>query len=291
MTTAKSKAPKTPKPSRSQYEIRLDSGKLAHLTRVTTILDWTIKGDGFGAMAYYGGGLFSKFLFPDLDDEAREGVVQLWKESEHDPNRTLRETSKRGGKAHKLFEHLCQGVAVLQTTEAPWRVEYLEERYMEAENELLAPEDFIATEYDAGVCKVFHELFQHLDINEMLSETRVYYIDHEDEVGKGIDDCPDDICTHGYAGTLDGLIPQYYVMLDMKTNKGDARWSAYPQMAFYGKAAEQRGLIDGPIQKQMVVIPRPDGEYELFDDKFVDTGIVQPILDLYRYRRAWGPKS
>jgi hypothetical protein len=67
-------------------------------------------------------------------------------------------------------------------------------------------------------------------------------------------------------------------------------------MAFYGKAAEQMGLIDGPIEKQIVIIPRPrpneEGKmYDLYDDKFVDSGIVAPILELYRYRRAWGPRA
>jgi hypothetical protein len=79
-------------------------------------------------------------------------------------------------------------------------------------------------------------------------------------------------------------------MIDMKTNKGDARWAAYPQMAMYGRAALQRGLIDGPIEKQIVVIPRPDGGYDNFDDRFAGDEIVDPILEIYKQRRAWGPK-
>jgi hypothetical protein len=285
---------KTPKPSRSQYEITSPSGKAAHLTRVTTILNWVIEGDGFGAMPYYGAGLFANFLFPDLDDEERDGVIAVWKESEWEPNRVLRATSKRGEQAHKLYEHLCRGVATVDLDPAVgmWYVRYDAEAWSEYEDAPVegVPLDFYATEYDAGVCEAYHEVFQHLDPHEIISESRVHWTEHE------IDDCPDEICTHGYAGTLDSLLPDDRIMIDCKTNKGEARWKAYPQMSFYGKAAEQMGLISGPIEKQIVFIPRPTPNekgkmYDLYDDKFVDTGIVQPILDLYRYRRAWGPRA
>jgi hypothetical protein len=66
-------------------------------------------------------------------------------------------------------------------------------------------------------------------------------------------------------------------------------------MAMYGRAALQRGLIDEPIEKQLVVIPRPtpneDGKmYDIFDDRFVGDEVVDPILELYKIRRAWGPR-
>ncbi len=275
---------KTPKPTRSQYAIESD-GKKAFLTRVTTILDWTIKGDGFGAMPYYGAGLLAQFLFDDLDEEAREGVMELWKQSEFDPNKTLRRRADEGSQAHKLFEHLCQGAAVLMSDEPPWRVTYEQQMYFEIEGIKEVPLDFIAAEYDAGACAAYHELFQYLDPGELLSEQRVYWTEHP------IHECPDDICTHGFAGTADAIMPLHRVMGDMKTNKGDARWSAYPQMAMYGLAAEQMGLIHGPIVKQIVIIPRPDGTFDIFDDKFVGTEIVPLILELYRIRKAWGPKG
>lgn len=281
--TTRTKKPKVAKPSRSQYEITSESGKRAFLDRVTTVLDWTIKGDGFGAMPYYGARLFSDFLFPDLDEEEKDGVMQLWKQSPHSPYEELKRTQERGTAAHKLHEHLLLGIAGLTSSVPQWYVRYNRERWAEHEERPIeeAPMDFVATEYDAGACKLYFEVTQHF---EVMSETRVYYTDHP------IDDCPDEICTHGYAGTLDGLVVDELLMFDMKTNKGDARWSAYPQMAFYGRAALQRGLIPKPIERQVVAIPRPDGDYDLFNDKFVGEEVVDPIRTLYKIRRAWGPK-
>lgn len=280
---AKPKAPKIAKPKSSQYEITSESGKRAFLDRVTTVLDWTIKGDGFGAMPYYGANLLLDFLLPDCDQEVKDGVAQLWKGSPHSPYARLKEAADRGEAAHTLHEHLILGIAVLTTEGPPWRVHYYREKWATHEERPVeeAPMDFVAVEYDAGTCKLYHEVTRFFDV---VSEQRVFYTDHD------IDDCPDEICTHGYAGTLDGLVVDELLMFDMKSNKGDARWAAYPQMAFYGRAALQRGLIPAPIQRQVVAIPRPDGEYEIFNDKFVDEGIVDPIRALYKYRRAWGPK-
>lgn len=283
-TRKRTTKPKIAKPGRAQYEVTSERGKRAFLDRVTTVLDWTIKGDGFGAMPYYGAGLFSQFLFDGyLDEEERDGLMELWKKSSFSPYATLKAAADRGTAAHALHEHLILGIATLESDEPPWRVRYDAERWAAHEErpEKDAPMPFVASEYDAGSCKLFHEITQHFDVQ---SETRVWYTDHP------IDDCPDEICTHGYAGTLDGLVVDELLMFDMKTNKGDARWSAYPQMAFYGRAALQRGLIPAPIERQVVAIPRPDGDYELFTDKFVDEGIVDPIRALYKYRRAWGPK-
>lgn len=279
----RTKRPKIAKPSQSQYEITSEGGKRAFLDRVTTILDWTIKGDGFGAMPYYGAGLLLDFLLPECDQEEKDGVMQLWKGSPDSPYARLKATADRGTAAHRLHEHLILKIAWLDPGYDGWFVRYNRERWAEHEGRPVeeAPMDFIAIEYDAGTCKLYHEVTQHFDF---IPETRVYYTDHP------IDDCPDDICTHGYAGTLDGLVVAELLMCDMKSNKGDARWSAYPQMSFYGKAALQRGLIPAPIERQVVVIPRPDGEYDIFNDKFVDDGIVDPIRALYKYRRAWGPK-
>jgi hypothetical protein len=268
-----------PKLTRGGYELEVNEHP-ARLVRVTTVLEWTIKGDGFGAMSYFGGGLFANFLFPDLDDEEREGVLAVWKESAWDPNRKLKADGMRGQQAHTLFERLCQHkVELLGQSDALgddyalWNLRHPDGK------------EFLVEGYDAGVCKAYHEIFQHLDPEELMSETRVHWTEHP------IDECPDEVCNHGFAGTFDALWPSERVMLDMKTHKGEARWSAFPQMAMYGLAAEQMGLIDGPIEKQIVVIPRPDGEYEMYDDKFVDDGIVAPILELYRYRRAWGPRA
>jgi hypothetical protein len=285
--------PKVKKPGRHQYEVTSESGKKAFLDRVTTVLDWTIKGDGFGAMPYYGAGLLLDFLLPELDSEEHDGVMELWKQSPHSPYATLKAAQGRGQSAHTLQQHLIEGVATLESDAAPWRVRYDSAKWAEFEEkpEKDSPMDFVAAEYDAGACELYFDLFQHFEVGtEVLSEQRVFYTDHP------IDECPDEVCTHGYAGTLDSLWPPFLTMGDTKTNKGDARWSAYPQMAFYGKAALQRGLIDAPIEKQIVTIPRPvpndEGKmYDVFDDKFVDTDIVDPIRILYKYRRAWGPKD
>lgn len=252
----------------------------ARLMRVTGILDWSIKGDGFGAMAYYGGDLITRFLMPELDDEERDGVLELWKESEWDPNKKLKRDAYRGTQAHMLYQELCQGETEVDSY-APQFGGY----FIKGKDGLKV----LALEYDAGVCEVWYDIFRHFPPGETLSEVKVYWTEHP------IPDCPDEVCQHGYAGTLDQLIPHERIMLDVKTNKGDARWAAYPQMAMYGRAALQMGLIDGPIEKQIVVIPRPepgkDGKrYELFDEKFVDDSIVDPILEIYKQRRTWGPR-
>lgn len=258
----------------------------AKLMRVTGILDWAIKGDGFGAMPYYGAGLLADFLFPDFDEELLDGVMALWKESKFDPNKKLKSDAYRGTQAHQLYQHLCQGeTELLGQTSAVIGGEILPAWWIRGQDGL----EVIATEYDAGVCEAYHDVFQHFDPGETLSEVKVYWTEHP------IQECPDEVCQHGFAGTLDQLIPAERIMADMKTNKGDARWAAYPQMAMYGRAALQRGLIDGPIEKQIVVIPRPtpgeDGKmYELFDDKFVGDEIVDPVLEIYKQRRAWGPR-
>lgn len=252
----------------------------ARLMRVTGILDWSIKGDGFGAMPYYGGGLLASFLFPDLDEDEREGVLELWKESEWDPNKKLKADAYRGTKAHILYQQLCQGEAHIDSY-APQFGGY----FVRDANGMRG----LALDYEAGVCEVYHDIFQHFPPGETLSEVKVHWTEHP------IDECPEEVCQHGYAGTLDQLLPIDRIMLDVKTNKGDARWAAYPQMAMYGRAALQMGLIDRPIEKQIVVIPRPepgeDGKrYQIFDDKFVGDEIVDPVLELYKLRRAWGPR-
>jgi hypothetical protein len=290
---SKPKAEKVAKPGRAQYEVTGESGKRAFLDRVTTILEWTIKGDGFGAMPYYGAGLLMDFLLPELDEEEKDGVMELWKQSPHSPYQTLKEAANRGTAAHKLQQHLIEGVAILESDSAPWLVRYDRQKWAELEErpEKDAPMDFVATSYEAGACEMYFDLFQHFEVGtELLSERRVYYTDHP------IDECEDEICTHGYAGTLDSLWVPFRTMGDTKTNKGEARWSAYPQMAFYGKAALQRGLIDGPIEKQIVTIPRPelneDGKmYDIYDERFLSDVVVDPIRILYKERRAWGPKD
>lgn len=286
-TRTKKSKEKVAKPGRHQYEITGESGKRAFLDRVTTVLNWTIKGDGFSAMPYYGAGLLLDFLLPDCDKEVKDGVAQLWKFSEHSPSAVLKQAQERGTSAHALQQHLIEGGAVLESDSPPWHVRYVPERWAEVEERSIeeCPFDFVAESYDAGACKAYHELFQHFTLGEeLLSERRVYWTEHP------IDDCPDEICTHGYAGTLDALWPTFLTMGDTKTNKGDARWAAYPQMAFYGRAALQRGLIAAPIERQIVIIPRVDGEVDLFEDKFVDDEIVDAIRVLYRIRRAWGPQ-
>ena len=260
------------------HDDEADAVVRARLMRVTGILDWSIKGDGFGAMAYYGGGLMLDYLLDGFEDEVREGVMATWKESYWDPNRKLKRDAYRGTQAHMLFQHLCQGETELLGPADPIHINEIGGWWIKGEDGLTV----LATEYDAGACKAYHEIFQHFDPSEIRSEQRVYWTEHP------IPECPDEVCQHGYAGTLDALIGR--VMIDMKTNKGDARWAAYPQMAMYGRAALQRGLIDGPIEKQIVVIPRPDGGYDNFDDRFAGDEIVDPILEIYKQRRAWGPK-
>lgn len=257
----------------------------ARLMRVTGILDWAIKGDGFGAMAYYGGGLMLDYMLDGFTENVKGGVLETWKESYWDPNRKLKRDAYRGTQAHMLYEQLCQGKAELVGPVLDVLGEPTNNYWVKGTDGLT----LIAEQYEAGVCQVYDEVFRHFDPGETLSEVKVHWTEHP------IADCPDEVCQHGYAGTLDQLIPAERIMADVKTNKGEARWAAYPQMAMYGRAALQMGLIDGPIEKQIVVIPRPepneDGKmYDLYDDKFVGDEVVDPVLELYKLRRAWGPR-
>jgi len=272
-----SSKPKAP-PSRGGYVIEdEESGKYAKLARVTSILEVVFK-EAFGAMSYYGGRLALEYMAErdEVDDDI-EDLYTAWKSSPFDPNKSLRAASKRGTAAHKLFEDLCQRRAHITGFTEP------------GENPIIRYENdepsIVATEYDKGAAMAYHDLFQHLTAEEMWSEYRVHWTEHP------ITECPDEVCTHGYAGTADVVIPPI-TLGDMKTNKGDARYSASIQMAMYSRAIEQMHP-DIKIQRHFVVIPRPDGTYDLFDDpkQFVDSSVVDAVMTLYKTRKAWGPTS
>lgn len=149
----------------------LDDGAVprARLMRVTGILDWSIKGDGFGAMAYYGGGLMLNYVLEDLQEELRDGVFETWKLSEWDPNKKLKRDAYRGTQAHMLYQELCQGETVLDSY-APQFGGY----FVQGKDGLKV----LALEYDAGVCEVYHDIFQHFPPGETLSEVKVYWTEH-----------------------------------------------------------------------------------------------------------------
>lgn len=263
-------------PSKGGYEIE-HGEKKAKLARVTSILEVVFK-EAFGAMSYYGGKLALEWVTnSDMLAEPAdlEALYAAWKASPSDPNKTLRRAGSRGTAAHKLFEDLCQRRAVIEKV--------LEDdgyyiTYPNGEDT-----DFVAVGYDAGAAAAYVDLFQHLDEGEIQSEVRVHWTEHP------IAECPDDVCTHGYAGTADVIMPPDTIG-DVKTNKGDARYSASVQMAMYALAWEQMNP-GTQIDRHFVLIPRPDGTYEMFDDpkKFVSSAVVPAVLELYRARKEWGP--
>ena len=264
------------KPTKGGYVIEVD-GKMARLARVTTILEVVFK-EAFGAMSYYGGRLALEWAAEEVvsGDETLtpDYLYTAWKASPFDPNKSLRAAAKRGTAAHKLFEDLCQRRATITGYAEP------------GHNPIIRRGDdpsFVAVDYDKGAATAYVDMFQHLDAEEMLSEVRVHWTEHP------IPECPDEICTHGWAGTSDIIIPPI-TMGDMKTNKGENRYSASVQLALYSLAWEQ--MNPGvKIERHFVVIPRPDGTYDLYDDEkqFVPSEVALDVYSLYLTRKAWGP--
>lgn len=268
--TTKTKAPA----GKGGYVIE-EGGKYARLDRVTTILSVVFK-EAFGAMSYYGGRLALEFMAEqDEVDEDIEAWYTAWKKSKYDPNKALKAAAARGTAAHKLFEDLCQRRAKITGYTEPGSNPII--RYENDEPSI------IATEYDKGAAMAYHEMFQHLSAEEMWSEKRVHWTEHP------IPECPDEVCTHGYAGTADIVIPPI-TLGDVKTNKGENRYAASVQLAMYARALEQM-YPDLLIQRHFVVIPRPDGTYDLYDDpkQFISSDVVDSVLELYKTRKAWGP--
>ena len=265
---------KVRKPTKGGYVIEVD-GKMARLARVTTILEVVFK-EAFGAMSYYGGRLALEYMAErdEVDDDI-EDLYTAWKASPFDPNKTLRAASKRGTAAHKLFEDLCQRRATITGYAEP------------GHNPIIRRGDdpsFVAVDYDKGAAMAYVDMFQHLDAEEMLSEVKLYWTEHP------IPECPDEICTHGWAGTADIIIPPF-TLGDMKTNKGENRYSASVQMALYALAWEQMNPDADMIKRHFVIIPRPDGTYDLYDDpkQFIPSGVALDVYSLYLTRKEWGP--
>jgi hypothetical protein len=264
------------KPARGLYVVTSDSGKEAHLGRVTTMLDW-VYGEGKSGMGYWGAQQMGHYLLDDyLDEEEWEGVYALWKKSTYDLNTIMKTKAGVGKQAHKLFEDLCQKRAtIIKPVGKEWLV--------------ATPDGFevIMQGYDAGICKAYDELFRHLDDGELMSEHPVYYTLHP------IDDCADEVCTHGWCGTLDAVLPLHGIMGDVKTHKPPERYGDFRQMSMYSAAWEQMHPDLPPITAQWVLIPLPDGRYHLADqpERFVPASAALGTYQAYLERRAWGPKD
>jgi hypothetical protein len=260
------------------YQIETPSGAKAKLTRVTTALDWVIK-EGFGGMSYYGGKLFARFL-ADSDEEFEQFYVS-WKQSEFDPNRTLRERATRGTAAHELFEKLLKGEATA--------VREGDDYFVGLEDDI----PFLAVGFDRGVVEAFLDVYaaDTTPVEDPLSEVRLWWTEHP------IDECPapdkKGFCTHGFSGTCDVYFP-HWAIDDLKTHKSGYRWSEYLQMALYSLAAQQ--LYGADITRQRIVLahdePGEDGKFfEVQDDRFLSADAGRLIWDLFKYRKDWGPKE
>lgn len=259
------------------YQITTPAGGKAKLTRVTTALDWVVK-EGFGGMSYYGGKLFAQFLAES--EEESEQFYTAWKQSEFDPNRTLRARADRGTAAHALFEKLLKGEALALDNGD--------------EIGIVIPDDisFVAAGFDRGVAEAYLEVYSETPAKPApLSEVRLYWTEHP------IDDCaePDKkgFCTHGFSGTCDVYFP-HWAIDDLKTHKTGYRWSEYLQMALYSLAAQQ--LYGADITRQRIILahdePGEDGKYyEVQDDRFLSADAGRLLWELFKLRRAWGPKE
>ena len=265
---------------RGYYAVVTDAGKEAKLTRVTTSLDWVL-GDGKSAMAYYGGKQFAKYLAEvgeRFDDEWMEYYVD-WKASDYDPNKTLRRRGKEGTAAHTLFQKLLEDKVELEGPDhdGDW--------FFSAPGDI----PFIANGFDRGVIELYINEFRPVLLGgaKIECEKRLYWTEHP------IDDCPDEVCTHGFSGTCDIFWPENQID-DLKTHVPGYRFSEWMQMAMYGAAAEQM-YPDWSCDRQRIVIahdePDEDGKwYEVQDDRFLPVTAVPFFWELYKVRRDWGPK-
>lgn len=262
------------------YQITTPAGGKAKLTRVTTVLDWVLK-DGTGAMSYYGGKLFAKFLAEN--DEEVEEFYTAWKASEFDPNRTLRSAADRGTGAHSLFEKLLKGEA---TYTGP---DHDGDYFVEFTDDI----PFLATSFDRGVVELYRDQFEHLPSDRYpLSEVRLYWTEHP------IDDCPEPdakgFCTHGFSGTCDVYFPHYGIE-DLKTHKPGYRWSEWGQMALYSLAAQQLYGADIRTQRILLAHDFPNEEtgkyYEVQDDRFLSSRAGELLWELFTLRKGWGPRD
>lgn len=269
---------------RGFYEITTDAGAKAKLDRVTTALDWVLK-DADGAMAYYGGKLFAKWLGDD-DVEWVEHY-EAWKASDYDPNTVLRARADEGTSAHTLFGNLLEGKVTLEDRGGTWWVIAQTDEDM----------DFPALGYDLGVVQAYLEVYAEIDgqaqlkTDMPLSEVRLYWTEHP------IDDCPKHDskgrCTHGFSGTCDVYFP-HWGLDDLKTHIPGYRFSEWCQMAMYSLAAQQ--LYGAEITRQRIIIAHdfPDEEtgkyYEVQDDRFLDPDAALLLWELFKLRKAWGPR-
>lgn len=275
---------------RGFYEITTEAGGKAKLDRVTTVLDWVLK-DAQGAMAYYGGKLFAKWLTDEGEDW--EEHYRAWKDSPFDPNTVLKARGDEGTSAHTLFGQLLEQKVKLTRRDHEW--------WVDPQNDTDIP--FPARGYDLGVIEAYFAVYAEPDgvavkVEDLpLSEVRLYWTEHP------IDDCPKHDsrgrCTHGFSGTCDVYYPHIQID-DLKTHISGYRFSEWAQMAMYSLAANQ--LYDATICRQRIVlahdVPIDDEEnpfygkrYEVQDDRFLSPDVGQLMWELYKYRRAWGPKK
>jgi hypothetical protein len=265
---------------RGFYQITTDAGATAKLTRVTTSLDWVL-GDGKSAMAYYGGKQFAKWLGDA--PEAWMEHYEAWKASDFDPNKTMRRRGDEGTASHKLFESLLEGRVTSYLSGDEYWIDDGEMR-------------LIAAGYDRGVVELYRHIYEPVVATGRIpveTEKRLYWTEHP------IDDCTEHDkqgrCTHGFSGTCDVFFPNHMEIDDLKTHIPGYRFSEWMQMAMYSLAAEQMG--SPKITKQRIVIAHdtPDEEtglyYEVQDDRFLPSEAALPFWELYKMRKAWGPKS
>ena len=244
-------ATKTRKATSRTYQFERD-GKPCELGRVTKIME-KVTGDAKGGMSYWGSQNAIQWAFEEFSEVVSDSYGPEWedwytayKSSPFDNNKTMRSRGKEGTAAHKLFEQLLLGEAVI--VEAPAIDDVI---HVCVGNDV----PFTPVSYDLAVVRAYQDIFQHLAPGEIQSERKVTWF----EPGHP-GDCPDDICTHGYAGTTDFVVPSLSVGGDLKTHKGDARFTDFLQNAFYAKAIKQE---DGTaFDHFLILLAREDGTYD-----------------------------
>jgi len=245
------------------------------LTRVTTIIN-KVTGDAKTGMSYWGSQNAIRYVVDALEDfdlsfsPDYDEMYAAYKTSPFDNNKTSKRRADEGKRAHKLFEHLLKGTA---TVKAPG--------YMGDGVWVAAPlvtdgdgPPFIPVKWDLAVVKAYVEIFMHLKPDEIESESRVRWF----EPGHPFE-CPDAVCTHGFAGTSDYILKTLLVGGDLKTHKGDGRYGDFLQNGFYGVARKQMDGTD--INRHMVLLAAEDGTYT-DEYGFVGEGPVLATWEIYK---------
>jgi hypothetical protein len=244
-------------PDADEYEVEID-GVVKPLRRVTSILSKVTGGPKDG-MAYYGGALATEYYTALLDEDYDEWYEE-WKAGPRSPRAALKDAQERGKQAHKLFEDLISGEAIVTTKNGlKWVT------YRNADPAI----SFVAQRYDLGALRAYEtEIAPIITETEVLSEQKLYSLTYE------------------YAGTADLIIPEFGLVGDLKTHNPPWRESDFLQMAAYSGAWEE--MTGQVLDRQLVIIAKEDGNYEAWSGFMPPTAFLSllPTHDALKGFRA-----